>query len=112
MTSFLGREAAQTASQVEDFGLPAILEKMNFLFTPLNSGPFWDISRKFQKFLIISQSSLQHENQWKLTLVPMAPNGSSAECFFQNSCLIDSLVGKLTFYHVSQTLANMPANIG
>ena len=69
LTSFLGREAAQTASQVEDFGLPAILEKMNFLFTPLNSGPFWDISRKFQKFLIISQSSLQHENQWKLTLV-------------------------------------------
>ena len=58
----------EKARQREDFGLPAILEKMNFLFTPLNSGPFWDISRTFQKFLIISQSSLQHENQWKLTL--------------------------------------------
>ena len=69
LRSHLGRFAAQKARQREDFGLPAILEKMNFLFTPLNSGPFWDISRKFQKFLIISQSSLQHENQWKLTLV-------------------------------------------
>ena len=65
----MGREAAQTASQVEDFGLPAMLEKMNSLFAPLNSEPFGDISKNFQKFLIISQSSLQDENQCKLTLV-------------------------------------------
>ena len=64
----LPEKPSQKARQREDFGLPAILEKMNFLFTPLNSGPFWDISRKFQKFLIISQSSLQHENQCKSTL--------------------------------------------
>ena len=41
---------------MEDFGLQAILEKMNSLITPLISGPFWDISNIFQKFLIFSQS--------------------------------------------------------
>ena len=35
---------ALTASRVEDFGLQAILEKMNSLINPLISGPFWDIS--------------------------------------------------------------------
>ena len=38
-----------TASRVEDFGLQAILERMNSLITPLISGPFWDISNIFQK---------------------------------------------------------------
>ena len=42
---------ALTASRVEDFGLQAILEKMNSLITPLISGPFWDISNIFQFFL-------------------------------------------------------------
>ena len=30
----------------------------------------------------------------------------------QNAESSETLLGKLTFYHVSQTLANMPANIG
>ena len=43
-------EAAQMVSQVEDFGFPAILEKVNSLFTPLNNGPLGDISENFQDF--------------------------------------------------------------
>ena len=44
----------RTASQVEDFGLQAILEKMNSLNTPPFSGPFWNISKILKKFLMIS----------------------------------------------------------
>ena len=49
------------ASQVEDFGLQAILEKMNSLNTPLFSGPFWNISKKKLKLLMIFQSSPQQK---------------------------------------------------
>ena len=41
---------ALTASQVKDFGLQAILEKMNSLIALLVSGPFWDISTIFDNF--------------------------------------------------------------
>ena len=54
LTTFRGRFAAPTASQVEDFGLQAILEKMNSLNTPLFSGSFQNISKIFQNFLMIS----------------------------------------------------------
>ena len=56
------------ASQREDLGLQAILEKMNSLITPLISGSFGDISTHFQKILVISQTSLQQTNQCKLNL--------------------------------------------
>ena len=59
LTSFRGRFATSTASQVEDFGLQAILEKVNSLNTLLFSGPFWNISKICQNFLTISQSSPQ-----------------------------------------------------
>ena len=51
MSSFQGRFAALTASQVEDLGLQAILEKMNSLITPLVKGPFWNISKFFSNIL-------------------------------------------------------------
>ena len=41
LSSFQGHFAVLTASQVEDFGLQAILEKMNSLIAPLISGPFF-----------------------------------------------------------------------
>ena len=63
------REAALKATQMEDFGLQAILEKMNSLITPLISGPFWDISNIFQNFLIFSQSLSRQKIQLKVTLV-------------------------------------------
>ena len=47
LTSLRGRFKALTASQVEDFGLQAILEKMNPLITPLVSAPFLEISNIF-----------------------------------------------------------------
>ena len=34
---------------MEDFGLQAILEKMNSLNTPLFSGPFWNVFKLFSK---------------------------------------------------------------
>ena len=82
MSSFQGREAALTASQVEDFGLQAILEKMNSLITPLISGPFWDISNIFQKFLIFSQSLSRQKIQLKVTLVIGSNGGSGASLDF------------------------------
>ena len=54
---------------MEDFGLQAILEKMNSLITPLISGPFWDISNIFQKCLIFSQSLSRQKIQLKVDLV-------------------------------------------
>ena len=68
--SLLGREAAPKAGQREDLGLPANLEKINSLFTPLFSAPFGNISIIFQNFWIISQSSFPEKIQLKLTLVP------------------------------------------
>ena len=56
---------------MEDFGLQAILEKMNSLLTPLINGPFWDISNIFQNFLIFSQSLSRQQIQLKVTLVVM-----------------------------------------
>ena len=41
---------------------------MNSLITPLVRGPFWNISKFFQKFWRILPSSSQEKNQWKLTL--------------------------------------------
>ena len=54
---------------MEDLGLQAILEKMNSLITPLVKGPFWNISKFFQKFWRILTSSSQEKNQWTLNLV-------------------------------------------
>ena len=74
LSSFEGRLVALravTASRVEDFGLQAILEKMNSLITPLISGPFWDISNIFQK-MIFSQSLSRQKIQLKVTLVVLA----------------------------------------
>ena len=48
LSSFQGCKV--TASQVEDLGLHAILEKMNSLMTPLISGPFSVTLNFFQKF--------------------------------------------------------------
>ena len=45
-----GRFAALKATQMEDFGLQAIVEKMNSLNTPLLSGPFWHVSKNFNFF--------------------------------------------------------------
>ena len=53
---------AVKATQMEDFGLQAILEKMNSLITLLISGPFWDTSNIYQKCLIFSQSSFLQKN--------------------------------------------------
>ena len=63
LSSFQGREAALTASWVEDFGLQAILEKMNSLITPWfvdNLGYFKHFSKIFDifsKFVKIKNSS-------------------------------------------------------
>ena len=57
-----GCEAALKATQMEDFGLQAILEKMNSLITPLISGPFWDISNIFQFFLIFFLKFVETKN--------------------------------------------------
>ena len=54
---------------MEDFGLQAILEKMNSLITPLISGPFWDTSNIFVQFWIFSQSLSRQKIQLKVTLV-------------------------------------------
>ena len=70
MRSRQGREAALKDTQMEDLGLQAIWEKMNSLITPLISGPFWDISNNFQKFLIFAQSLPRQKIQLKVTLVP------------------------------------------
>ena len=56
LTSFLGHFVAQTASQGEDFGLQANLEKTSSLFTTLFSAPFKNISIIIRKCLIISES--------------------------------------------------------
>ena len=68
-----------TASQVGDFGLQAILEKMNSLITPLISGPFGKISNIFEKKWMICQSSSPHEIQLKLTLAPSTIRWPSAD---------------------------------
>ena len=81
LTSFQGRFAALTASQVEDFGLQAILEKMNSLNTPRLSGPSWNISKIFQKLLIISPSSWPQKIQYKLTLVRQNKMRKKSEFF-------------------------------
>ena len=69
------REVVSTAlkaTQMEDLGLQAILEKMNSLITPLISGPFWDISNIFQKCLIFYQSLSRQKLQLKVTLVVLS----------------------------------------
>ena len=54
--------AARKATQMEDFGLQAILEKMNSLITPLISGPLWDISNIFQNFFDIFSKFVKTKN--------------------------------------------------
>ena len=54
------------AFEIEDFGLQAILEKMNSLNTPMFSGPFWNISKIFKKVLMIFQSSLQQKKSMEI----------------------------------------------
>ena len=60
---------ALKATQMEDFALQAILEKMSSLITTLISGPFWDMLNIFQKGLIFSQSLSRQKIQLKVTLV-------------------------------------------
>ena len=56
LSCFQGREAL-TASQVEDFGLQAMLEKTNSFITPPIGGPRWDTSNICPINLIFSRGS-------------------------------------------------------